>query len=1529
MTSVVKYEISCGHPAHISAIDFDLLTSQQIKDYSVLECTSTTMYSRSVPGRNSINDTRMGTCDRHVRCTTCGNNVNVCPGHCGHIDLRSAFFHTAYLDSILKIARCLCVYCGRPKVELEDKYDSDWTRKQIFAYQYNLCKNRRKCTYCQRLQITYTRSGVSLKCTVPQEILDEHPNEADELRKSATPVAMLDLFRCISDSDWRLLGFDPTRLRPEALILQAALVPPPICRPSITNDQKSRGQDDLSHKLQDILKRSQTFLERDANDSSLSLSYLDEEIVDKFQADLGTLYNNNSRGVKSSVQRSGAPLKTIKARIAGKEGRVRGNLLGKRTDASARSVISPDPTLDVDEVGVPISIACTLTFPERVTTRNIESLQARVLKGANVIDGAATCIHTNGDVIDLEHCQNLASIKLVNGTIVERYMQDGDWVVFNRQPSLHAASMMGHRVKVYDIGDTFRLNPLCCKPYNADFDGDEMNLHMPQSEAAVAEVKHLMSVSEQMITSQSNRACFGLVQDTLLGAYLMCSDDVFLEYSHASQAASLSKRTWSRWKATNRRNSDVSGKTMLELALPNNLNFTCSTLSIENGRITKGRMCKSNVGSSSNSMIEIVARDLGKKTALHVMSDLQNMIDYYLQNVRGFSCGISDCVLTNEQNATSLQKMMNKSFEHVEAISTKIADTSISVTPEEKEGAIINILSNVLASAGTIVSNNLEQSGNRIEQMVVSGSKGSSINTAQILGCVGQNCVEGRRITPHPSATRSLPCLPEHDTSIKARGFVKSSFHQGLDPIEYFCHTQAGREGLVDTAVKTAGTGYLQRKLIKFMESAMTAYRGPKQPAPIVNAAGQVIQFDYGSDSCCPTYLEKVDMSWILLSDDDIRASCEEHEWRPICQLRDSLRQVRVWHVAIEKIDTDFHLPVNVSRRLRCFHNEDKLTDAIFDRVDKQTYSRALAEVLAAIDAQFCALSSVALRAHVLWELRWQQAQNNTTTTILRVAALIKQIALTCCATPGTMVGPIAAQSVGEPLTQMTLNTFHYAGVGSKNVTLGVPRVQELIGVSKSIRHPCSTFSVSPYLQSEEAVTAFSKMIEYLTLGDICNHSFLQSCNEGLHPDDVQFYAQVYQYDCDRPLCIMLHLNREKMMSYSLRPCHVRKALTEYCGSAMNVMCSSDVRSEWKVIVMTSANCDANVETYHRLNSTLMSIHVSGVKGVKRAVVRSVQSPQLQSPGGKIATEPKFVIDIYGSAYRRLFTVDGLLWSTSVTNDVYAVYQELGIEAATTALFHELKLCFGFDGTYVNARHIALIADHQTQSGDVVPMSRHGINKSACEPLNRCSFEETFDVILDAALFSQTDNMKGITASIMTGQKSQMGTGASDFRWAHSQPMSDTEQTQRHLMARAAPRHGGVLRCKPRGSDVSKPTFTTLQSKYNISRNNHSNDSNPFATACGFVPFVLANEPSAFEECSFTPLSPQYVDDAVTEECQSPTYCPSSPTYCPLSPTYCPQSPEQMSSCDTHVIPPFTLSQITKSAVDVEFDPLSDDELSE
>ena len=341
--------------------------------------------------------------------------------------------------------------------------------------------------------------------------------------------------------------------------------------------------------------------------------------------------NNNIRGQKQSTQRSGAPTKSITDRLRGKDGRIRGNLMGKRVDFSARSVITPDAVMDVDQVGIPYKVAMSLTVPERVTSYNIESLTRRIVNGPTHIFGAENVITANGITINLENCENRDKIRLQYGWVVERFLTDNDVVIFNRQPSLHKVGMMGHRVKLMP-GNTFRLNLCCANPYNADFDGDEMNLHVPQSPAAIADVVTLMMVPTQIISPQANRPVMGIVQDSLLGSHLFSCDDIFLtrqeachivahiRYSRKSLPPPAVQLPQERW----------TGKQLLSMLLPDTLRMGSLSKSadlkehtrvvVRHGRILTGVLKKAMLGTPAGGFVDMPFRQYGSTRTVQWMA---------------------------------------------------------------------------------------------------------------------------------------------------------------------------------------------------------------------------------------------------------------------------------------------------------------------------------------------------------------------------------------------------------------------------------------------------------------------------------------------------------------------------------------------------------------------------------------------------------------------------------------------------------------------------------------------------------------------------------------------------------------------------------------------------------------------------------------------------------------------------------------------------------------------------------------------
>ena len=516
-------------------------------------------YENGIPKLGGLLDPRMGTNDRATKCLTCSENMTDCVGHFGHLELAKPMFHIGFMGKIKKILECVCFHCSRIKTEPENLRSLNPRTLREARNRLNLvwtvCKTKNTCGSpddndavgdavgekkpgCGQRQPIYRRDGLRFTAVFPgkhprsssssSEGVDAFPGAGDDADSGEGKIILnaeriYHILKKITDDDCRLLGMNPEWVRPDWYLFTAFPVPPPPVRPSIMMDAVSRGEDDLTYKLADIIKAN-TNLRRHEMDGSPA--HIIAEFEQLLQFHIATYIDNDLPGQPQALQRSGRPIKSIRARLKGKEGRIRGNLMGKRVDFSARTVISPDPNISLDEVGVPRSICRTLTIPEIVTPFNIDRLQALVRNGPNEHPGARYVIRDDGQRIDLRFSRR-GEINLQKGYIVERHLDAGDIVLFNRQPSLHRMSMMGHKVRVMPFS-TFRLNLSVTTPYNADFDGDEMNLHAPQSIESKAQLQELSMVPLQIVSPKDNKPVMGIVQDTLCGVRKFTKRDTFV-----------------------------------------------------------------------------------------------------------------------------------------------------------------------------------------------------------------------------------------------------------------------------------------------------------------------------------------------------------------------------------------------------------------------------------------------------------------------------------------------------------------------------------------------------------------------------------------------------------------------------------------------------------------------------------------------------------------------------------------------------------------------------------------------------------------------------------------------------------------------------------------------------------------------------------------------------------------------------------------------------------------------------------------
>jgi len=666
------------------------------------------------------------------------------------------------------------------------------------------------------------------------------------------PSDIRDWFEDIPDEDIETIGINAERSRPEWMILTVLPVPPVTARPSITLDNGQRSEDDLTHKLVDIIRINQRFMEnREAGAPQLII----EDLWELLQYHVTTFMDNEISGTPPARHRSGRPLKTLSQRLKGKEGRFRGSLSGKRVNFSARTVISPDPTLSLNEVGVPDRVAMEMTQTMNVNERNLDEARRYVANGPETHPGANYVRRHDGRRLKVteKNCEELAE-KVEPGWEVARHLIDGDIIVFNRQPSLHRMSIMAHEVVVMPY-KTFRLNTTVCPPYNADFDGDEMNMHALQNEEARAEARVLMRVQEQMLSPRFGENIIGAIQDHVTATYLLTNKNPRF---NETQALDLLRATRIDELPEPDGEDDAgeaywTGRTIFSELLPDGLDlaFTSSAgdeVVIEDGQLLSGTVDEDAVGAFGGEIVDTIAKAYSKTRARIFVNEVSSLAIRTIMHF-GFSIGIDDESIPAEAE-TQIDEAIDNAYERVQELIATYEAGDLESLPgrtvdETLEMKIMQTLGKARDSAGDIAEDHFEDT-NPAVIMADSGARGSMLNLTQMAGCVGQQAVRGERIN-RGYDDRTLSHFEADDLSAEAHGFVEHSYRGGLEPKEFFFHAMGGREGLVDTAVRTSKSGYLQRRLINALSELETQYDGT-----VRDTSDTIVQFEFGEDGTSP-----------------------------------------------------------------------------------------------------------------------------------------------------------------------------------------------------------------------------------------------------------------------------------------------------------------------------------------------------------------------------------------------------------------------------------------------------------------------------------------------------------------------------------------------------------------------------------------------------------------------------------------------------------------------------------------------------
>lgn len=1293
---------------NVSKISFGILSAEEITKMSCCEVTSVKVADK---GEN-IYSKFMGTIENGERCKTCDNDVWECPGHFGHIVLEHPVVNPIFLTDALNILRCVCFNCYSFLLSEDLLKLENLTNR--FSDILLWLKNIKYCYKCNS-----EKPAISI---VNETIVDETKTAIDARKIQR-------VLENISPETVRLLGFDPLMAHPKNFVFTVFPVLPPCCRPYVMADE-NYCDDDLTYQLTEIIKNNQALNEARLSDvdskrknnlvqSIFSMSDIKDRHLTNLKFRISTYFNNSKK--KAKYASTSRPITGLKERIAGKEGQIRNNLLGKRVDMSGRTVVGPDTTLKMDELGVPKEMAEILTIPEHVTNFNIDRLTRLVnsdkanflikatdpdrsinLKNARHFRGTLLYF---GDVVirngvnipildtkfELKRGDTILrndrllkdvlypktqNIKLDIGDIVKRQLTDGDYVLLNRQPTLHKASMMALKVVVQPT-KTLKINLAITKPYNCDFDGDEMNIHVPQSYEAIAELRELSSVKKCIMSSQNGSPYMAIVQDSLIGIFCLSNDDWTTQTFDKNQFYDLlmvlnnvnivHKMKEVQTFATRCPSGSIfNGKGLLSFLFPSDFSFRLASLQIEDGIFVCGILEKRSI----STIIKTIYNDYGEDTVSDFIDNVQFMTNKYLLE-KGFTINAADC-LKNPDIADDIKNLLNTTMVKAQTVQQM---THNSFIREQKIlGTLNSCMDQTMKKSKDVLS-----SQNNFKVTEESGSKGSAFNICQITNMLAQQTIDGKRVCGliHPQ-----------DNEFKNRGFIDRSFVEGLSPRQFFHHAMAGRKGVIDTALQTSVSGYGQRQGVKLNED-IKIY--PDYTVRDIN--GRIYQYIFGEVGYDPAAVLTVNGRQTFCNVSRIvdRLS-RSHAAKPIRALNKEEMEGM-----LDFIQPRPCIPADVEERICALRRQP------------------LVEQLEAV--KMCD-ELVPVLKHEL-ETRYYRA----------------------LMTPGECVGIIGAQSMGEFTTQATLNTFHSAGSTTTGVVTNcLTRFQEINNATKNPKHVVGKIYFTAHNSTIEEIRSATLHLKCTRFKDLVQEFKIEPAQKEWwytsfrllypHSNIKTKGAKRIRFVINRDLMYRFQISFE-MIKESLEAKHAVVCVFAplLLGCYLDVFCES-----------------AETKLERHLNSLLLTV-ICGLESIKN--VDYLKDDRLN----------QWFVQTEGGTLKEFYALDNIDINHTTTSNIWDIYSTLGIEAAREFRIREMVEIMG---SGVDLSHIKLRADRLTFTGVVQSLTRYTMRGE--KPFSKVGFEEIMENFYKTARDADVDDLTGVSASIMCGKRANVGTSMFDVK---------------------------------------------------------------------------------------------------------------------------------------------------------------------
>lgn len=972
-----------------------------------------------------------------------------------------------------------------------------------------------------------------------------------------------------------------------------------------------------------------------------------------------------------------------------------------------------------------------------------------------------------------------------------------------------------------------------------------MNLHMPQDPESEAELKNLAAVPYQIVSPANNSSIIGIYQDSMLGSYQFTRPNIRFSPRDAMNILMMFNNVNEHQlledikKDGGVTNFDILSQIMPPLSMKyktkafkddkDDVKTSNAVIEIKNGTYMRGQMDKSVLGARSKGLLQRVCNDFGNFASAKFVDDLQNVVTEYMKST-AFSVGVSDLISDQKTNDEIVQVITKKKTDVknlIDQVQIGIFENNTGKTNEQEfETQVNSILNQATSESGKIGLKNLSKD-NRFVIMVNAGSKGSDLNISQMISCLGQQNVDGKRI-PYGFENRTLPHFTKYDDSPGARGFVESSYINGLSPQELFFHAMGGRVGLIDTAVKTSSTGYIQRRLIKGLEDLMVAY-----DMTIRTNKNKIVQFCYGDDNIDTTKCEDQQIPIVSMSTQDIYSHYlvpeEKNSVKSLGNIFLKNTLARYKKQSKEFMDkTQEYIDMMIK-------NREAIIKYVFKNKSDSSVSCpvAFAHVINNIQGQcnitisslvditpFEALEMIEKCFHNLKKIYYSPPTELFRTLFyyylapkdLLIIKRFNKAALTllldtitidykrAIVAPGEMVGMIAGQSIGEVSTQMTLNTFHFAGVASKsNVTRGVPRIEEILSLSSDIKNP----SLSVYLKPEdetlkEKAQTIMYMLEHTQLEEIVKsvevcfdpddlntlisedkdtieqyrafENMVSECSEtSLQNDENEKSKWIIRMVMDPEVMLEKNITMDDV-NFTLKNCYDDEIKCIYSDFNADKLVFRIRMSELKksgtrggLSIKTKVNpLDQSDQIYILKNfqeQLLQNVVLRGIKGINKVILRKIVDNMIEH-NGVFKKQDIWVLDTIGTNLLDVLGLDFIDNKRTMSNDIIEIYNVLGIEAARQAIYNELVEVVEFDGTYINYHNYSVLVDRMTFTHKLISIFRHGINNDNIGPIAKASFEETPEMFLKAARHAELDTLRGVSANVMCGQEGFFGTGA-------------------------------------------------------------------------------------------------------------------------------------------------------------------------